>query len=233
MMLVRRCRAAARAATLQGSGCCAPGPPAARRRFATRAAGGGGVLTGGAQAPAAAVALLLGTAAAWEGWKWWRKRDMITPKDAAVTHAVYMDIKIGSGKPRRLVIGLFGHNVPRTAENFRQLCTGESVNLSTGRPLTYAGSPLHRIIPGFMAQGGDITKGNGTGGRSIYFTPAHPYFEDENFAVAHGGAGTLSMANSGPDSNGSQFFLTTAETPHLDQKHVVFGRVLGDASMKT
>ena len=134
-MLARRCR-----------GCCAPGPPAARR-FATRAAGGGGVLTGGAQAPAAAVALLLGTAAAWEGWKWWRKRDMITPKDAAVTHAVYMDIKIGSGKPRRLVIGLFGHNVPRTAENFRQLCTGESVNPSTGRPLTYAGSPLHRIIP--------------------------------------------------------------------------------------
>merc|ERR1712195_412423 len=112
---------------------------------------------------------------------------------------------------------LFADQVPRTAENFRQLCTGEA-----GERLTYKDSIFHRIIPGFMLQGGDFTKGDGTGGESIYGET----FRDENFKHKHTGPGILSMANAGPNTNGSQFFLCTAATPHLDGKHVVFGRVV-------
>ncbi|XP_009798520.1 peptidyl-prolyl cis-trans isomerase CYP63 isoform X1 [Nicotiana sylvestris] len=136
---------------------------------------------------------------------------------------VFLDVSIDGNPAERIVIELFADIVPRTAENFRSLCTGEKgVGVSTGKPLHYKGCLFHRVIKGFMAQGGDFSKGNGTGGESIYGGK----FPDENFKVVHTGAGLLSMANSGPNTNGSQFFITFKRTPHLDGKHVVFGKVV-------
>lgn len=136
---------------------------------------------------------------------------------------VFMDISIGEGPPERIVFELFADVLPRTAENFRALCTGEKgVGSSTGKPLHFKGTVFHRIIKGFMAQGGDFSKGNGTGGESIYGGK----FADENFKMDHSGPGLLSMANGGPGTNGSQFFITFKRVPHLDGKHVVFGKVV-------
>ncbi|CAL5328925.1 unnamed protein product [Camellia sinensis] len=154
---------------------------------------------------------------------WISNREVDEVEEAyVITHRVYLDVDIDKQRVGRIVIGLYGEAVPKTVENFRALCTGELGKSTSGKPLHYKGTPFHRIIPGFMIQGGDIIYGDGKGSESVYGGT----FPDESFKIKHSHPGVVSMVNSGPDSNGSQFFITTVKASWLDGEHVVFGKVI-------
>jgi cyclophilin family peptidyl-prolyl cis-trans isomerase len=136
---------------------------------------------------------------------------------------------LGSAPAGRISLELFKDDCPMAAENFRCLCTGEKgVSVASGLPLHLKDSTFHRVIPGFMCQAGDFHRGDGTGGESIYGATFH----DENLKLEHSTPGTLAMANSGPDTNASQFYITCVETPWLDGLHVVFGRTIDEESIR-
>lgn len=158
-----------------------------------------------------------------DDWGLTLERDVPAPGDTTVTTRCFFDVAINGKRAGRIVFGLFGAHVPKTVENFRALCTGEKgVSAISGKPLTYKGNCFHRIVKGLALQGGDFTLQNGQGGESVYGLT----FEDEAFGIPHDAPGTLSMANRGPNTNGSQFIITKVPTPGLDGKNVVFGRVI-------
>lgn len=140
---------------------------------------------------------------------------------------VFLDISVDNSPPSRIYLELFYNIAPKTAENFRQLCCGTQIR--NNKPIGYKNCFIHRIVKDFVIQGGDFINNNGTGSYSIY----GDRFNDENFIVKHDKEGILSMANSGPNSNGCQFFITLAPCAFLNGKHCAFGRVLDDSSMET
>uniref|UniRef100_A0A7N0U7R9 Peptidyl-prolyl cis-trans isomerase n=1 Tax=Kalanchoe fedtschenkoi TaxID=63787 RepID=A0A7N0U7R9_KALFE len=142
-------------------------------------------------------------------------------EDPEITHRVFLDVDIDGQRLGRIVIGLYGKVVPLTVENFRALCTEKGIGVK-GKRLHYKGTPFHRIVSGFVVQGGDVVNGDGTGSDCIYGDT----FRDENFRIKHSHAGVVSMVNSGPNSNNSQFFITTIKTWWLDGEHVAFGKVI-------
>eukprot|EP00529_Nitzschia_sp_RCC80_P030651 CAMPEP_0113446262 /NCGR_PEP_ID=MMETSP0014_2-20120614/3612_1 /TAXON_ID=2857 /ORGANISM="Nitzschia sp." /LENGTH=292 /DNA_ID=CAMNT_0000337341 /DNA_START=6 /DNA_END=884 /DNA_ORIENTATION=+ /assembly_acc=CAM_ASM_000159 len=143
----------------------------------------------------------------------------------AITSRVFFDVSIDGHEAGRVVVGLYGNAVPKTVLNFESLARGDRTNGEGGMRLSYEGSTMHRIIPQFMIQGGDFTNHNGTGGLSIYGGSGKFDDEKNGLKLKHSGPGVLSMANSGRNTNGSQFFITTVATPWLNGKHVVFGKV--------
>ncbi|KAL2346047.1 hypothetical protein Fmac_000047 [Flemingia macrophylla] len=153
------------------------------------------------------------------GSKWLEEKEEGEPE---ITHRVFLEVDIDGQRLGRIVIGLYGQVVPKTVENFRALCSGEKGKSDSGVKLHYKGIPFHRIISGFVIQGGDIVHRDGRGYESVYGGT----FPDENFKIKHSHAGVVSMVNSGPDSNGSQFFITTVKASWLDGEHVVFGKVV-------
>lgn len=157
-----------------------------------------------------------------EGGFYGDKEGPLIPNAKGDNPHVYFDVKHGDTDMGRVIMQLYADVTPKTAENFRALCTGEKGEGTLGKPLHYKNCGFHRVIKDFMIQGGDFTAGDGTGGESIYGEK----FADENFVIKHTKGGQLSMANAGPGTNGSQFFITSKDTPHLDGKHVVFGHVV-------
>ena len=169
------------------------------------------------------VTVTLEKANRYDAWEKVLESDLPPPGDVTVTCKCYFDVSVNGKARGRIVFGLYGKHAPKTVENFRALCTGEKgLSAKSGKKLTYEGSCFHRIVKGFVCQGGDFTLQNGQGGESVYGED----FDDEAFGISHDDPGVLSMANRGPNTNGSQFFITTAPAPSLDDKHVVFGRVL-------
>lgn len=153
----------------------------------------------------------------------------LSEPQAEITDKVYLDVAIGGTSAGRIVIGLYGKDSPITADNFKGLCASVEHPKFKTKTLSYQGSPFHRVIPNFMIQGGDVTNQDGTGGMSIYGGA----FREEGGALRleHVGAGVLSMANRGPNTQSSQFFITTTATPHLNGKHGVFGCVVDGADV--